>query len=199
ISPVEVALKARAAKSGGEADKASFLEELIVRRELACNFVRFTDDYDDYACLPDWARRTLAAHADDPRPRRYSRAQLEAGRTDDRCWNAAMQEMRETGYMHNTMRMFWGKQIIAWCNTPQVAYRMALHLNNKYFLDGRDPNSYANVGWLFGLHDRPWQERDVIGKVRTMTAAGLDRKYGMARYSERVAKLSEDEQREGAR
>jgi deoxyribodipyrimidine photo-lyase len=100
--------------------------------------------------------------------------------------------------MHNTMRMYWGKKIIEWCNTPEYAYRTALYLNNKYFLDGRDPNSYANVGWLFGLHDRPWQERQIFGKVRTMTAGGLDRKYDMARYLERVAKLSEREQQDGA-
>jgi deoxyribodipyrimidine photo-lyase len=196
ISPVEVALKA---KSAGGADRASFLEELIVRRELACNFVQFTDNYDDYACLPGWARRTLAEHAGDRRPQRYSRAKLEAGKTDDRYWNAAMQEMRETGYMHNTMRMFWGKKIIEWCDTPEDAYRTALYLNNKYFLDGRDANSYANVGWLFGLHDRPWQEREVFGKVRTMTVAGLDRKYAMTRYVGRVAKLGEHEQQDGAR
>jgi deoxyribodipyrimidine photo-lyase len=195
ISPVEIALKARAARSAGEADRASFLEELIVRRELACNFVQFTDDYDDYTCLPGWARQTLAAHADDRRPQRYGRARLEAGRTDDRYWNAAMQEMRETGYMHNTMRMYWGKRIIAWSPTPERAWRTALHLNNRYFLDGRDPNSYANVGWLFGLHDRPWPEREVFGKVRTMTTGGLDRKYDMARYVERVGELGELERR----
>lgn len=199
ISPVEVALKVRAAKSAGEVGRASFLEELIVRRELACNFVQFTHDYDDYACLPGWVRKTLAEHADDPRPQRYTRAQLEAGQTEDRYWNAAMQEMRETGYMHNTMPMFWGKKIIEYCNTPEYAYSTALYLNNKYFLDGRDANSYANVGWLFGLHDRPWQEREVFGKVRTMTAGGLDRKCRMARYLERVAKLSEHEQQEGTR
>ena len=127
------------------------------------------------------------------------RAQLEAGRTDDRYWNAAMQEMRETGYMHNTMRMYWGKKILAWCGTPEYAYRTALYLNNRYFLDGRDPNSYANVGWLFGLHDRPWQEREVFGTVRTMTTGGLDRKYDMARYLERIAELSEDERQEEVR
>jgi deoxyribodipyrimidine photo-lyase len=199
ISPVEIALRVKAAKSGGASDRASFLEELIVRRELACNFVQFTDHYDAYACLPGWARRSLAEHADDRRPRRYSRAQLEAGRTDDRYWNAAMQEMRETGYMHNTMRMYWGKQIIAWCDTPEHAWRTALYLNNKYFLDGRDPASYANVGWLFGLHDRPWQERDVFGKVRIMTAGGLERKYDMARYVERVGELGAGGRGQGAR
>ena len=199
ISPVEVALKAEAAKAAGDAGSTAFLEELIVRRELACNFVQFTDGYDDYRALPDWARRTLARHADDRRPQRYSRAQMEAGRTDDRHWNAAMQEMRETGYMHNTMRMYWGKQIIAWCDTPEDAWRTALHLNNRYFLDGRDPNSYANVGWLFGLHDRPWQERPVFGTVRIMTAGGLERKYDMDGYLARVADLAEAEQQEATR
>jgi deoxyribodipyrimidine photo-lyase len=198
ISPVEIALKVRAARSTGETDRASFLEELIVRRELACNFAQFTANYDDYASLPGWARRTLAEHADDRRPQRYTRAQLETGRTGDRYWNAAMQEMRETGYMHNTMRMYWGKKIIEWSSTPEQAWRTALYLNNRYFLDGRDPNSYANVGWLFGLHDRPWRERPIFGTVRTMTAGGLDRKYDMDGYLARVADLAGHERPQGA-
>ena len=195
ISPVEVALEVRAATSGGEADQAAFLEELIVRRELALNFVHYTESYDSYSCLPAWARKTLAEHADDERPHHYTRARLEAGMTHDRYWNAAMQEMRESGYMHNTLRMYWGKKILEWCNTPEYAYQTALTLNNKYFLDGRDPNSYANVGWLFGLHDRPWQERAVFGKVRTMTAGGLDRKYDMAAYLQRVEALTRQAKR----
>lgn len=193
ISPLEVALKARSAKSGSEDDEAAFVEELIVRRELACNFVHYTENYDSYACLPEWARKTLAQHAEDQRPHRYTRAEMEAGRTHDRYWNAAMEEMRETGYMHNTLRMYWGKKILEWCNTPEYAYQTALTLNNKYFLDGRDPNSYANVAWLFGLHDRPWQERSVFGKVRTMTAGGLDRKYDMAGYLARIDQLTRQE------
>ena len=128
----------------------------------------------------------LGEHKEDEREHRYTRAELEAGKTHDSYWNAAMAEMRETGYMHNTMRMYWGKQIIKWCKTPEYAYRTALHLNNKYFLDGRDPNSYANVAWLFGLHDRAWQERDVLGKIRTMTAGGLERKYDMQAYIDRI-------------
>ncbi|MDH3664694.1 MAG: deoxyribodipyrimidine photo-lyase [Alphaproteobacteria bacterium] len=186
ISPVEVAFKARSARSAGKDDTGSFLEELIVRRELATNFVYFTEDYDSYACLPDWARKTLAEHKDDERQHHYTRKELEAGETHDPYWNAAMAEMRETGYMHNTMRMYWGKQIIKWCNTPEYAYETTLHLNNKYFLDGRDPNSFANVAWLFGLHDRAWQERDVLGKIRTMTAKGLERKYDMRAYVDRI-------------
>ena len=93
-----------------------------------------------------------------------------------------MQEMLKTGYMHNHMRMYWGKKILEWCNTPEYAYSTALYLNNKYFLDGRDPNSYANVAWIFGLHDRPWQERPVFGKVRYMNAGGLERKFDIKAY-----------------
>ena len=182
ISPVEVALKVQRASGPSEKDKEAYLEELIVRRELACNFVFHTSDYDSYRCLPDWAKKTLAEHADDERPTRYTRSELEAAETDDPYWNAAMQEMLKTGYMHNYMRMYWGKKILEWCNTPQYAFRTALYLNNKYFLDGRDVNSYANVGWLFGLHDRAWTERDIFGKVRYMNANGLRSKFDIDAY-----------------
>ena len=182
ISPVEIALKVRRASGPARKDKEAFLEELIVRRELACNFVFHTRDYDSYRCLPDWARKTLSEHADDERPVRYTRKELERAKTDDPYWNAAMQEMLKTGYMHNYMRMYWGKKILEWCNTPQYAYRTALYLNNKYFLDGRDANSYANIGWLFGLHDRAWTERDIFGKVRYMNANGLRSKFDIDAY-----------------
>ncbi len=107
-------------------------------------------------------------------------------KTHDEYWNAAMTEMRVTGYLHNHMRMYWGKKILEWSNTPQSAFKTALYLNNKYFLDGRDPNSYANVAWIFGLHDRPWQERTVFGKVRYMNAKGLERKFDVKLYVETV-------------
>ena len=182
ISPVEIALKVQRAASGSDDDKEAFLEELIVRRELAMNFVTFCKDYDKYACLPDWALRTLDEHRDDTRPDRYSRQQLEDAETHDAYWNAAMQEMLKTGYMHNYMRMYWGKKIIEWSNTPEYAFATTLYLNNKYFLDGRDPNSYTGVAWLFGLHDRAWAERDVFGKVRYMNAAGLESKFDIDAY-----------------
>ncbi|MDX1540645.1 MAG: deoxyribodipyrimidine photo-lyase, partial [Geminicoccaceae bacterium] len=159
ISPVEIALRVREKSGAGADDRASYLEELIVRRELSMNFVNFNDAYDRYAGLPDWARRTLAEHADDERPERYTAKQLAAGETGDRYWNAAMREMRETGYMHNYMRMYWAKKILEWSSTPEHAYETALALNNRFFLDGRDANSYANVAWTFGLHDRAWTER----------------------------------------
>lgn len=186
ISPVEIALKINAATSGTRDDKQAFLEELIVRRELAVNFVYFESDYDSYKCLPRWAKETLEKHRNDPRPFRYTRDQMELAETHDRVWNAAMKEMRITGYMHNYMRMYWGKKILEWTNTPEYAYSTVLYLNNKYFIDGRDPNSYANVAWLFGLHDRPWKERPVFGTVRYMSEDGLRRKFNVDAYIQRV-------------
>ena len=121
---------------------------------------------------------------------RYTRTELERAETTDEYWNAAMREMLETGYMHNHMRMYWGKKILEWCNTPEYAYSTALYLNNKYLLDGRDPNSYANVAWIFGLHDRPWQERSIFGKVRFMNAGGLERKFNIDEYVNWVEQLS---------
>jgi deoxyribodipyrimidine photo-lyase len=193
ISPVEIACKVAKASSGSQEDRDAFLEELIVRRELAMNFVYFAaDDYDSYQGLPEWARESLQKHRDDNRPQRYTRKQLENADTDDPYWNAAMQEMRFTGYMHNYMRMYWGKKIIEWCNTPEYAWETALYLNNRYFLDGRDPNSYTNIGWLFGLHDRGWKERDVFGKVRFMNKNGLERKFDMEEYVAKIKELSDD-------
>ena len=181
ISPVEV-YRAVVEADAPAGAKDSFVDELVVRRELAVNFVHHTPDYDAFACLPDWAKTTLKAHASDTREATYGRKALENGKTDDPYWNAAMREMRVTGYLHNHMRMYWGKRILAWSKTPESAYADALHLNNKYLLDGRDANSYANIGWLFGLHDRGWPEREVFGKVRTMTASGLKRKFDVDAY-----------------
>jgi len=191
ISPVEVARKAQEAEGAAKGDRAAFLEELIVRRELAVNFVEFEERYDSFQCLPDWAKKTLSEHTDDDRPHRYTAKQIEGAETHDRYWNAAMNEMKKTGYMHNYMRMYWGKKILEWCNTPAYAYRTALDLNNRYFLDGRDPSSYANVAWLFGLHDRAWSERPVFGKVRYMSAGGLERKFDIDAYVRWVDALPE--------
>lgn len=197
ISPVEIALKVRRAKSGSRDDHATFLEELIVRRELSMNRVAFEPGYDRYRALPDWARATLSAHRGDRREHMYSRSQLEAAETHDRWWNAAMREMVHTGYMHNYMRMYWAKKILEWSNTPEHAFRTALYLNNRYFIDGRDANSYANVGWCFGLHDRPWKERPIFGKVRYMSASGLERKFDMAAYERAVDRAVKRERRAG--
>jgi deoxyribodipyrimidine photo-lyase len=189
ISPVEVALAARDAGAANE-NTAAFLEELIVRRELAINFVHTTPDYDRYDCLPEWARQTLAAHKRDRREYVYSFDQLARADTHDPYWNAAMREMLLTGYMHNYMRMYWGKKVLEWSPSPEEGYAALLRLNNRFFLDGRDANSYANVGWVFGLHDRPWPERPIFGKVRSMTAASLRRKTDIDAYVRKIAALA---------
>lgn len=168
----------------------AFLEELIVRRGLAHNYVWYSPDYDRYGGLPDWARRTLSEHAADERPVIYTREQLERCATHDEHWNDAMTEMLVTGAMHTYMRMYWAKKILEWSPSPEEAFETVLELNNRYFLDGRDPNSYANVAWTFGLHDRPWTERPIFGKVRYMNANGLRRKFDMPSYSLKVRRLS---------
>lgn len=189
ISPLAVALRVCAEKTVPAAARDAFLEELIVRRELAINFTLYNERYDEYASLPDWARKTLAAHARDRREYLYDEGQWERAETHDPYWNAAQREMVLTGRMHNYMRMYWGKKILEWSPTPEEAFRTALRLNNKYELDGRDPNSFAGVAWCFGKHDRAWPERKVFGKIRFMNDAGLRRKFDMPAYLEKVAAL----------
>jgi deoxyribodipyrimidine photo-lyase len=189
ISPLTIALAVKAATGAPGEAKDAFLEELVVRRELAFNFVYYEQSYDSYACLPDWAKRTLDDHRRDKRPHLYSREQLEAAKTHDPYWNAAMEEMRLTGKMHGYMRMYWGKKILEWSPSPEKAYATTLYLNNRYFLDGRDPNSYAGVAWCFGKHDRPWAERPIFGKIRYMTDSGLRRKFDMDGYMRRINAL----------
>jgi len=185
VSPVWLAAEARSAAAPAPARDA-FLEELCVRRELANNFTRFAERYDSFEAIPAWARRTLDAHRRDARRPAYSRDRLDAAATHDPYWNAAMREMKHTGYLHNYMRMYWGKKILEWSASPEEAFESALALNNRYLLDGRDPSSYAGVGWVFGLHDRPWTERPVFGMVRYMNAAGLERKCDIEAYVRKV-------------
>ncbi|WP_047866203.1 deoxyribodipyrimidine photo-lyase [Rubrobacter aplysinae] len=185
ISPIEVALTVLGS-GGPQEDKDSFIEELTVRRELAMNFVFYEPDYDSFSCLPGWAQDTLRKHAQDSREYVYTTEQLENGETHDEYWNAAMMEMVHTGYMHNYMRMYWGKKILEWTEDPQDAYQRTLYLNNKYFIDGRDANSYANVSWVFGQHDQGWKERPVFGKVRYMAANGLERKTKPKQYVQKI-------------
>ena len=190
ISPLYLALKINRAPDSPNDAKDAYIEQLIVRRELSVNFAYYTSSYDTYECIPDWARRTLTAHENDRRDYIYSRRQLENAETHDEYWNASMQEMKHTGFMHNYMRMYWGKKILEWSQTPQTAYRTTLELNNKYFLDGRDPNSYVGVGWIYGVHDRAWTERPIFGKTRYMAASGLERKCDIAAYVQKVEKLT---------
>lgn len=171
-----------------DGNRADFVEELLVRRELAINFCYYNENYDRYDTLPGWAQETLAEHSEDERDPAYRLEELENAQTHDAYWNAAMLEMKHTGYMHNYMRMYWGKQILAWSADPKTAYERTLYLNNKYFLDGRDCNSFANVSWVFGQHDRGWTERPIFGKVRIMKQSGLKRKMKPDKYVEKVAR-----------
>ena len=193
ISPLYLALEILKKREEFQADSAAYLEQLIVRRELAMNFTHFTPDYDSFTCLPQWARKTLLDHAFDKREHLYSTAELENARTHDLYWNAAMNEMRTTGFMHNYMRMYWGKKILEWSEGPEEAFETLLHLNNRYFLDGRDPNSYAGVAWIFGQHDRAWSRRPIFGKVRYMSASGLERKCDIRAYVSRVDRFRQME------
>lgn len=186
ISPLFVALEAKKHSSPG---LAAFLEELIVRRELSMNFVFYNQRYDSIESLPDWAKGTLEKHRKDSRSALYTREDLEYGNTHDPYWNAAQEELRVTGEMHGYMRMYWGKKLLEWAEDPETAYQTALVFNNKYALDGRDPNGFAGVAWCFGKHDRPWQERPVFGTVRYMNDKGLERKFNMKRYLEKVQSL----------
>ncbi len=192
ISPVEIIREVKAADAP-DAAKEAFIEQVVVRRELAVNFVFYNPGYDRYEdAVPAWAQKTLKDHIKDKRPYIYSLAQFERGLTHDPYWNAAQMEMVIKGKMHNYMRMYWGKKIIEWTKTPQQAFEIMLALNNRYELDGRDPNGFAGVAWCFGRHDRPWQERPIFGKIRYMNAAGLERKFEITEYVQRVEALSRD-------
>jgi len=185
IGPHSVALAIESSGAPLQA-KEAFLEQLIVRRELAINFVRFNADYHNFESGADWAHKSLAEHASDPR-RVYTQRQLENAETHDPLWNAAQQQMVVTGFMHNYMRMYWAKKILEWSRTPAQAYQTAVYLNDKYELDGRDPNGYAGIAWaIVGKHDRPWFERPVFGKVRYMSFQSTSKKFDSKRYIEQM-------------
>jgi deoxyribodipyrimidine photo-lyase len=182
IGPREVGVAVR--DSGGEPGAVhAFLEQLIVRRELAVNFVTFNDKYDALAGCERWARQTLAAHRRDRRPYLYTEARLEAGDTHDPLWNAAQRQMVTAGWMHGYVRMYWAKKILEWTSSADEAFDIAVRLNDRYLLDGRDPNGYANIAWAIGgKHDRPWPPRPVFGTVRSMSYASTVRKFDAERY-----------------
>jgi deoxyribodipyrimidine photo-lyase len=183
------ALEALAARDGLEAkDVDAFLEELVVRRELADNFCLYEPAYDSVAALPDWARKTLAVHAADARPYLYARSDFEAGATHERLWNAAQGELTRTGRLHGYLRMYWAKKILEWSASPGQALDTALYLNDRYALDGRDPNGVVGVLWsVGGLHDRPWANRPVFGQIRCMNERGCRRKFDVDAYVDRVS------------
>jgi deoxyribodipyrimidine photo-lyase len=161
----------------------SFLDELITWREVGFNMCALNPDYDKYESLPTWARETLEEHQSDPRPHLYPLEQLERAQTHDRVWNAAQTELTETGRIHNYLRMLWGKRILEWTPSARDALAIMIELNNKYALDGRDPNSYSGIFWVLGRYDRAWgPERPIFGKIRYMSSANTLRKLRMNDY-----------------
>ncbi|HVO30196.1 MAG TPA: deoxyribodipyrimidine photo-lyase [bacterium] len=188
IAPLRVALEVAHADAP-KADRDAFLEEHIVRRELSINFVRFNPRYDSLDGCERWARATLEKHRRDRRDPAYGERALENAATHDPIWNAAQRELVTTGYMHGFLRMYWAKQILFWSKTPEEAFAIAVRQNDRWLLDGRDPNGYAGIAWAIGgKHDRAWGERPVFGKIRSMTLASTLRKFDVASYERRVAR-----------
>jgi len=159
-----------------------FLEELIVRRELAFNFVRYCDNYDSLDSLPEWVQITMRKHANDRREFLYAPEQFEWARTHDALWNACQKEMLLRGKIHGYYRMYWGKKIMEWSPSLKQAHQTMLHIHDRYALDGRDPNTYTSILWCFGLHDRPWGERPIFGTIRYMGFDGMKRKTDVPGY-----------------
>ncbi|MBN1211845.1 MAG: deoxyribodipyrimidine photolyase, partial [candidate division Zixibacteria bacterium] len=189
IAPQRVALEAQCYDKFIKSQE-SFLEEMIVRRELSDNFCFYNDRYDSYEGFPDWARQTLDEHRSDPREHIYTQEQLENSETYDELWNAAQTQMVKSGKMHGYMRMYWTKKILEWSAAPEEALRTAIYLNDKYELDGRDPNGYTGIAWsIGGVHDRPWFEREIFGKIRYMSEAGCRRKFPVDDYIKKVENL----------
>jgi deoxyribodipyrimidine photo-lyase len=159
------------------------LNQLITWRELAVNLVRFDPNYDNFECAEPWAHRTLASHAKDNRPVLYSERQMEHAETHDSLWNAAQMQMVNTGWMHNYVRMYWAKKILHWSPSPAEAYQIAVRLNDKYQLDGRDPNGYTGIAWsIVGKFDRPWFERPIFGQIRYMSGESTGKKFDSKKY-----------------
>ena len=180
ISPLEVV---RTVRAGANADASeAFLNEMLTWRELSLNFCLRNPHHGSLLALPDWVQRSMGRHASDLREVTYTLEELERGMTHDPIWNAGQRELTETGQMHNVVRMLWGKAVITWTRTYEEALTTLLHLNNKYALDGRDPNSYAGIQWCFGKFDRPFAARPVWGTIRPMSLERAPSKYQMADY-----------------
>jgi deoxyribodipyrimidine photo-lyase len=189
ISSQRIALEV-SKSSVSQESKDAFLEELIIRKELSDNFCFYNEHYDSFSGFPDWAKKTLDDHRRDAREYIYSQEELESSRTHDDLWNAAQMEMVKTGKMHGYMRMYWAKKILEWTETPEDALKIAIYLNDKYELDGRDPNGYVGIAWsIGGVHDRAWKERPIFGKVRYMSYNGCKSKFDVEGYISRVEKI----------
>jgi deoxyribodipyrimidine photo-lyase len=193
LGPQTIALAVAKAAEGDarlEAAKESFFNELIAWRELAVNLVKYNPQYDSPEAAEDWAKRSIAEHAHDERERIYTLGQLEAAQTHDELWNAAQIQMVETGWMHNYLRMYWAKKILEWTPDVATALKTAIYLNDKYLLDGRDPNGYAGCAWaILGKFDRAWFERPVFGKIRYMSGASTGKKFDSKRYIRQMQAL----------
>ena len=190
ISPLTIALAVEDALKSGKIDQAtrdSFISELVGWRELAVNFVKYVPGYDSIECAEDWAQKTLREHSRDKRDPVYTLEQLEKAETYDELWNASQLQMTKFGWMHNYMRMYWAKKILEWSPTPAAAFQYAVQLNDKYELDGRDPNGYAGIAWaIAGVHDRPWFDRPIFGTIRYMSGASTGRKFNSKLYIHNV-------------
>ena len=190
ISPLTITLAAEKAHREGKASRAavdSFLNELIGWRELSVNFVKYVPNYDSIECAPEWAQKTLREHAPDKRDPVYTLEEMEQGKTYDDLWNAAQLQMVKSGWMHNYLRMYWAKKILEWSPNPARAWEYAVILNDKYELDGRDPNGYAGIAWAIGgVHDRPWFERSIFGTIRYMSGASTGKKFNSKSYIRHV-------------
>ena len=183
ISAERVAIQVLA----GMDDASSFLEELVVRKELSDNFCYYSSDYDSFNCFPDWAKKSLKIHEKDRREYIYTLKELETARTHDDLWNAAELEMVRFGKMHGYMRMYWAKKILEWTESPADALGIAIYLNDRYELDGRDPNGYVGIAWsIGGVHDRAWKEREIFGKVRYMSYNGARSKFDVKAYINKI-------------
>jgi len=197
IGPITIALAVEEACAQGKASRAAcdrFLDQVIAWRELSILFVKYNANYDNWECAEPWARQTLVEHAADQRPFRYNFDQLERAETHDDLWNAAQRQMVTQGWMHNYMRMYWAKMILQWAPDPARAFEWAVVLNDRYELDGRDPNGYQGIAWaIVGKHDRPWFNRPVFGLIRPMSGASTARKFDaktyIAHYSSSTATL----------
>lgn len=189
LSAQRVALEVQGSAAGGES-RESYLEELIVRRELSDNFCFYNGKYDALEGFPAWAQRTLNEHSGDEREHEYELEKLENAETHDDLWNAAQMEMVQNGKMHGYLRMYWAKKILEWSGSPEEGLQMAIYLNDRYELDGRDPNGYVGCAWsIGGVHDRAWFERPIFGKVRYMSYNGCKSKFNVDRYIEKVKNL----------
>jgi deoxyribodipyrimidine photo-lyase len=180
----EVADGRRSGWWGMTGESEAFLDQLVTWRELGYGYCAMVPDYDHYETLPEWARKTLEAHASDERPWVYELDELENAETHDALWNAAQRQLRSDGIVHNYLRMLWGKKILEWTSSPRKALEVMIHLNNRWAIDGRDPNSYSGIAWCLGRFDRGWPERAVFGKVRSMTSESARRKIRLKRYLE---------------